>query len=59
MTQMVRCEKHSFWHPHIFSCAYCAKEQSEVGRLRALLRECLPKISEHLRDKVQQTLGSE
>jgi hypothetical protein len=59
MSQMVRCEKHSFWHPHIFSCPYCAKESSEVERLRALLRECLPAISGHLRDKVMQQLGSE
>lgn len=27
--------------------------------LRALLRECLPAISGHLRDKVMQQLGSE
>ena len=42
---------------------YCDNLESEaadkIDHLRALLRECLPKISEHLRDKVQQTLGSE
>lgn len=31
----------------------------EIKRLRALLRECLPALSGHLRDKVMQTLGSE
>ena len=30
-----------------------------VDDLRALLRECLPAISGHLRDKVMQQLGSE
>ena len=32
---------------------------AERDRLRALLRECLPAISGHLRDKVMQQLGSE
>lgn len=60
MTQMVRCEKHSFWHPHTCSCPYCAKEYRLVcGKLRALLSECLPALSGHLRDKVMQQLGSE
>lgn len=31
----------------------------ELHKLRALLRECLPAISGHLRDKVMQQLGSE
>lgn len=35
------------------------QRDDELRKLRALLRECLPEISGHLRDKVQQTLGSE
>ena len=42
---------------------YCDNLESEaadkIDHLRALLRECLPAISGHLRDKVMQQLGSE
>lgn len=36
MTSMQFCEKHSYWHPHLFECAHCATERegTDIAALR-------------------------
>jgi len=45
--------------PHGECAAEIHRLEQSCAALRALLRECLPAISGHLRDKVMQQLGSE
>jgi hypothetical protein len=37
MTSMTFCDKHQYWHPLGFDCAYCAeeKEAADTATLRA------------------------